>query len=68
MAINVLINGDNTEFEAPISIDRLLSVLALDQRKIAIERNRAIVPRSLFGATLIEDGDQVEIVNFVGGG
>ena len=42
--------------------------LGLDARKIAIERNLEIVPRSTYGVTLLADGDRLEIVNFVGGG
>lgn len=46
----------------------LIAELSLDPRKIAIELNREIVPRSAYDATPIRDGDEVEIVGFIGGG
>ena len=46
----------------------LLAALELQPRKIAVERNLEIVPKSLFGETTLADGDQIEIVQFVGGG
>ena len=42
--------------------------LGLDQRKVAVERNEAIVPRSQYDTTALAPGDQVEIVHFIGGG
>lgn len=46
----------------------LLETLGLDRRKVAVERNEAIVSRSAYDQTAIEDGDQFEIVHFIGGG
>ena len=46
----------------------MLRELGLDPRRVAVERNLAVVPRSLFGDTAVEDGDDYEIVHFVGGG
>jgi thiamine biosynthesis protein ThiS len=46
----------------------MLRELGLDPTKVAVERNREIVPRSTFGETAVEDGDVFEIVHFVGGG
>jgi sulfur carrier protein len=68
MPITLTINGEAHALEAPVSVDRLLAQLALDPRKVAIERNRAIVPRSAYAATTIEAGDAIEIVHFIGGG
>lgn len=51
-----------------MSADALLRALSLDPRKVALERNREILARSRFSETAIEDGDQLEIVHFVGGG
>jgi thiamine biosynthesis protein ThiS len=49
-------------------ISNLVAELALDPRKVAVERNLAIVPRSAYGSTPIMDGDTIEIVGFIGGG
>lgn len=68
MTVKITINGDDAEFEAPISISALLAALELDARKIAVEHNLSIVPRSQFDRVVIQDGDKLEIVNFVGGG
>lgn len=51
-----------------MSIAALLERLELDLRKIAVERNLEIVPRSEYKRTLLSEGDNIEIVNFVGGG
>ncbi len=45
-----------------------MTELNLDPRKVAIERNREIVPRSAYGTTPIRDGDAIEVVGFIGGG
>lgn len=49
-------------------VSDLIAELALDPRKVAIERNLAIVPRSAYATTPIMDGDAIEIVGFIGGG
>jgi len=46
----------------------LIAVLGLDARKVAVERNLAIVPRSLYAGTALAEGDRIEIVHFIGGG
>ena len=60
-------NGEAGEY-AVADLSGLLAVLELDARKVAIERNLEIVPRSLFAATALTDGDRIEIVHFIGGG
>jgi len=62
------LNGEPREFEGPMTVASLLEKLGLDARKIAIERNLEIVPRSTYGAVALAEGDRLEIVNFVGGG
>ena len=59
--------GDNC-FGAGNAFGQLLIQLELDYRKVAVERNEEIVPRSLYGETLLSDGDAIEIVHFIGGG
>jgi thiazole synthase len=62
------INGETRELGQAANVAELLAALELDARKIAIELNREIVPRSAYGATALKDGDAIEIVHFIGGG
>jgi sulfur carrier protein len=66
--IQVTVNGKAHRFDAPLEIAALLSSLELSGRKIAVERNGEIVPRSAHASTLVSDGDRLEIVVAVGGG
>lgn len=62
------VNGEERRFEGVTNVAGLVGALGLDGRKLAVERNLAIVPRSAYAATRLGDGDRVEIVAFVGGG
>jgi len=66
--MHVTINGERRELPAPATVSDLLGQLGFDSRKIAVERNLEIVPRSAYGATFVGDGDRLEIVHFIGGG
>lgn len=66
--MHITLNGEETHFPQPITLTAMLENLALDPRKIAVERNLQIVPHSVYSDTLIEDGDNIEIVHFIGGG
>ena len=66
--LKVTVNGEAHRFDAPLSVAGLLERLAIDLRKVAVEHNLAVVPRSAYGETMIADGDQFEIVHFIGGG
>lgn len=66
--MNITVNGEERAFEAPISVAGLLTFLELEAKKIAVERNLEIVPKSLYADTPLADGDRIEIVQFVGGG
>ena len=70
--LTLLLNGENRQFEAPmrgsLSVLGLLAELDLDMRKVAVERNEEIVPRSSYAETWLASGDQLEIVHFIGGG
>jgi len=70
--LTLLLNGENRQFEAPmrgsLSVLGLLAELDLDMRKVAVERNEEIVPRSRYAETWLASGDQLEIVHFIGGG
>jgi sulfur carrier protein len=66
--MRLLLNGDWTEAPAGESIAGLLQRLGIDSRRVAVEHNKAIVPKDRYGATVLSDGDGLEIVHFVGGG
>lgn len=61
-------NGEERGFERVGDVAALVARLGLDARKVAVERNLAIVPRSAYVATALVDGDRIEIVHFIGGG
>ena len=64
----ITLNGEPYPLEQPISVDELLARLEIDPRRVAVEHNLTIVRRHAFTDTVVRDGDEVEIVNFVGGG
>jgi len=66
--VNLTVNGEAQRFERPLSVSELLARLDLDARKIALERNLEIVPRSSYDRMMLGEGDQIEIVHFIGGG
>jgi thiamine biosynthesis protein ThiS len=66
--MDITVNGEEKRFEGPVNVAGLLDALALEPKKIAVERNREIVPKSRYGETALADGDKIEIVQFVGGG
>lgn len=61
------VNGEEREVSA-VDVAGLVEELGLDPRKVAVERNLAIVPRSTYAMTPLVEGDRIEIVQFVGGG
>jgi thiamine biosynthesis protein ThiS len=62
------INGQPREFDSPLSLASLVESLGMQAGRVAVELNRNIVPREQWPATALADGDQLEIVHFVGGG
>jgi len=66
--IALTINGESRRFDAPLKVDALLRELDLTGKRVALECNGEIVPRSRFGESWLADGDRVEIVVAVGGG
>ena len=68
MTMHVTINGEAKQLNGAMTLNELLQFLRLDPKKIAVERNLEIVPRSTYATVRIEDGDTFEIVHFIGGG
>jgi thiamine biosynthesis protein ThiS len=66
--VSLTLNGENRSLDGPLTVDGLLQILGLDRRKVAVERNEAIVPRSSYAETWLASGDAIEIVHFIGGG
>ena len=66
--MKLLLNGDEREISGVSSVADLVAALGLDPRKVAVERNLEIVPRSTYAETALTDGDRIEIVTFIGGG
>ena len=66
--MQITLNGDPYEISAPLTIAALLATLEIDARRVAVEHNYVVVKRTGFETTTVGDGDEVEIVNFVGGG
>lgn len=66
--ISVTINGERRQFEAPINCADLIAKLELAGKRVALERNGEIVPRSQHAEQRLADGDRLEIVVAVGGG
>ena len=66
--MHITLNGDPHDTPGPLTIAELLKRLDIDASRVAVEHNLVVVKRAAFEQTLVGDGDQVEIVNFVGGG
>ena len=68
IAMRVKINGEDHEIDDGLTLTALLESLQIRPGRVVVERNRDIVPRDSYNATLLKDGDALEIVHFVGGG
>ena len=66
--MTIKLNGDPHEIPQPLSVSALLAALAIDARRVAVEHNLAVVKKADYDTSIVKDGDEVEIVNFVGGG
>jgi sulfur carrier protein len=67
-ALTFMLNGEARNDSPPLSVAALLDRIGLDRRKVAVELNEEIVPRSTYTTTAIRQGDKLEIVHFIGGG
>jgi sulfur carrier protein len=66
--VRILLNGAPREVAANLSVGKLLDAEGYAQRKVAVEVNREIVPRSLHAQHIVREGDRIEIVHAIGGG
>ena len=66
--MTIQLNGERFDVRGPVTISALLDLLDIDARRVAVEHNRVVVKRDSYGRITVNDRDEVEVVNFVGGG
>jgi thiamine biosynthesis protein ThiS len=66
--VRVRVNGEERELPSGTCVRDLLTILEVSTPRVAVERNREILPKASYGSTALEDGDELEVVEFVGGG
>jgi sulfur carrier protein len=66
--VTIQLNGERYELPEPLTVDALLARLEIDGRRVAVEVNEYVVKKAAYAETVVQDGDAVEVVNFVGGG
>lgn len=66
--MRIKLNGDLHDLAGPMTVSELLAHLGIDARRVAVEHNLVVLKRAMFDRTTIKDGDEIEVVNFVGGG
>ena len=67
-SLRITLNGEPHELAGPLTVSDLLARLEIDARRVAVEHNLVVLKRAAFATTSINEGDEIEIVNFVGGG
>jgi len=67
-SVSIRVNGEHRRVPGGTSVAEMVDLLGLDPRRVAVERNLAVISRSTLGQVCVEDGDDYEIVHFVGGG
>jgi len=68
VGVTITLNGDAHDVPRPVTVTQLLETLKIDPRRVAVELNLVVLKRAAFETTMVQEGDQIEIVNFVGGG
>jgi thiazole synthase len=66
--LSIRVNGEDRRIPTGTSVAEMVGILGLDPLRVAVERNLEVIPRSTLGQVCVEDGDDYEIVHFVGGG
>jgi len=67
-SVGIRVNGEHRRVPDGVSITEMLNEIGIDPARVAVERNLEIVPRSSLSEVCVENGDNYEIVHFVGGG
>jgi thiazole synthase len=66
--MKISVNGVERQVQTDVTVMELLGSMELEETRVAVERNREIVPRADYDSTRLAEGDRIEIVHFVGGG
>lgn len=66
--MRIRLNGEPYDLAGPVSVSDLLAKLGIDGRRVAVEHNLVVLKRAAFERTIVNENDEVEVVNFVGGG
>jgi thiamine biosynthesis protein ThiS len=66
--VTIKLNGDSHEIPQPMTVAALLERLEIDARRVAVELNLNVIKKGAYESAVVDAGDEVEIVNFVGGG
>jgi len=66
--MNLFLNGEPASVPDAVTVADFLANLGMPEKGVAVERNREIVPKSMYASTRLAEGDRIEIVQFVGGG
>ena len=66
--MQIIVNGEPREHADGTTLAELLESMSLEPRRVAVEVNKRLVPRRVFAQTVLNDGDELEIVTLVGGG
>jgi thiamine biosynthesis protein ThiS len=66
--LTIRLNGERREIAGPMPVSGLLETLGIDPRRVAVEHNLVVIKRDAYASTVVQEDDEVEIVNFVGGG
>ena len=66
--MKIRLNGEPVELAGPLTVTALLARYAIDPQRVAVEHNLTVIKRVAFDKTMVREGDEVEVVNFVGGG
>jgi thiamine biosynthesis protein ThiS len=66
--LTIRLNGEPFEISGPVTVSALLAQLNIDPRIVAVEHNVIVVKKQQYDATMVREGDEIEIVRFVGGG
>lgn len=66
--MEITLNGETKRIDGEVTLDRLLDLFSLPRQRVAIEHNRSVVSRNHWPDTIVNEGDRIEVVHFVGGG
>tara|TARA_B100001013_G_scaffold248572_1_gene154218 strand:+ start:385 stop:585 length:201 start_codon:yes stop_codon:yes gene_type:complete len=66
--VNIVLNGETYKTDGPLTIGGLLFHLDIDRRRVAVEHNMNVIKKSNYDSTIVNSGDAIEVVNFIGGG